>query len=166
MAQFIFNFFYSGPDGWAHFVPGGWTPPAIAAATNEIQNNNISSTDNSAIKNTTKQSKKYYCSYGHGHNKSHNSQQCYRRKKRADKAKKMLHQEVLHAAQEEFVAVKAEDIKKAEDDCKKSNEDVLARYSNAELKKVFENALARSSDADLKKIFEEVKEEMEHRGIR
>ncbi|KAG9557717.1 hypothetical protein KCU71_g10986, partial [Aureobasidium melanogenum] len=165
MAQFIFNFFYSGPDGWAHLVPGGWTPPAIAAATNENVNNNTSSTDNSAIQNTTKQSKKYYCSYGHGHNKSHNSQQCYRHKKRVDKANRHANssQKMLH--QEPFVAVKAGDIKKKDGD-NDDNKDVLACYSNAELKKMFENVLARSSNADLKRIFEEVKKEMEHRGIR
>lgn len=62
----------------------------------------------------------------------------------------MFRQEVPGSAKKEFVPIKAEDIKKEDDDEMKSNEDVLTRYSHAELKKL---------SADVQK-------EMERRGIR
>lgn len=78
----------------------------------------------------------------------------------------MLRQEVSSSAQKEFVAAKVAGIKTEDHDDEQSNEDILARYSDAELKKIFENVLARSSDAELKEILEEVKKEMNHRGTR
>lgn len=63
----------------------------------------------------------------------------------------MFRQEVARLAKKEFDAVKAKDIKKENDSyAEKSNGNVLARYSNAELKEKFE----------------EFKKEMERRGIR
>ncbi|KAG9584852.1 hypothetical protein KCU77_g6188, partial [Aureobasidium melanogenum] len=158
MANFIINI---GPDGVTQYGPNGWThigPDGIVStSTNENNKNNTSFTDNYAAKNKIKQIKKYYCSYGHGQNYSHNSQQCYKRKKLADNVyrptyptQNMIRQEVSGSTKKEFVPIKAEDIKKEDDDEMKSTEDDLARYSNEELKK----------------IFGDVKKEMERRGIR
>ncbi|CAD0094976.1 unnamed protein product, partial [Aureobasidium mustum] len=166
------SFTYSGPGGWTYIGPGGLTTQSIAAATNENEQKKIGSTDNSAIKSTTKRKKKYYCCYGHGQNNTHSSKQCFRRKKAAanvyrpdNSYERILRQEVPASAQEKFVAVKAKDIKKEIDDDQVSNENVMARYSKAELKGVFDNVLAHFSNAELKEISGEVKKEMERRGI-
>ncbi|KAG9556600.1 hypothetical protein KCU71_g11315, partial [Aureobasidium melanogenum] len=143
-----------GPNGWTRIGPDG----IVSTSTNENKRNYTSSTDNYATKNKTRQSKKYYCSYGHGQNYSHSSQQCYKRKKLADNVyrptysyQNMLRQEVPGSAKQESIPIKTEHIKKEEDDDDgKSNENDFTRYSHAELKK----------------LFGEVKKEMERRGIR
>ncbi|KAG9666353.1 hypothetical protein KCU99_g9794, partial [Aureobasidium melanogenum] len=158
MANFTVNI---GPDGVTQYGPNGWThvgpDGVVSTSTNGSNKNNTSSTDNYTTKNKIKQSKKYYCAYGHGQNNTHSSQQCYKRKKLADNVyrptyptQNMFRQEVPGSAKKEFVPIKAEDIKKEDDDEMKSNEDVLTRYSHAELKKL---------SADVQK-------EMERRGIR
>ncbi|KAH0359427.1 hypothetical protein KCU65_g9971, partial [Aureobasidium melanogenum] len=167
-----FNFF--GQNGWTQVGPGSWTPQPIAAApANEDKHNKTSSVDNKAPKNKTKQSKKYYCSYGHGQNNTHSSQQCYRRKKKADNVHRpsyptqnMVRQEASRPAQRDFVAVKTKHIKKEDVDDEITGEDVLAHYSHAELTKMFDNVLARSSYTELKEIFQQVKKEMNRRGIK
>ncbi|KAH0345209.1 hypothetical protein KCU81_g4385, partial [Aureobasidium melanogenum] len=149
-------------------------PQLMAAATTNNNNQTRNTfTFGSDTRNTTKWSKKYYCSYGHGQNNSHNSQQCNRRKKLADNVYRptyptqtMLRQEVSRPAHEDFVAVKAEAIKKEDVDDENRGEDVLAHYSHAELRKMFGNVLVRSSYTELMEMFQEVKKEMERRGIR
>ncbi|KAG9513081.1 hypothetical protein KCU93_g10157, partial [Aureobasidium melanogenum] len=158
MANFTVNI---GPDGVTQYGPNGWThvgpDGVVSTSTNGSNKNNTSSTDNYTTKNKTKQSKKYYCSYGHGQNYTHNSQQCYKRKKLADNVyrptyptQNMLRQEVTGSAKEKFVPIKAEDIKKENDDDEMSGEDILAHYSNAKLREKFK----------------ELKKEMERRGIK